>query len=191
MKMAAHELLETSEALRTKAAEIEQLGFFANQCQDPNLKGLLNRQQQLMVNAYQQGVNILQGKGGQVDHLNPTFNGHNIQVGLHNQVGVTANPNSNKLTDITISTLTLNNHKSGAVNSMIWANECVDPQIRSYHVQGAVMCQEMAYETWQWMNAVGFYNAPDFQQNQINQMTGTFQPIANMNNYGNNPGMYS
>lgn len=26
---------------------------------------------------------------------------------------------------------------------MQWANECVDPQIRMYHVIGASLCQEM------------------------------------------------
>lgn len=32
MNLAAHELLESQEALRTKAAEIEQHGLFINQC---------------------------------------------------------------------------------------------------------------------------------------------------------------
>jgi hypothetical protein len=72
MNFAAHELLETSEALRTKAAEIEQYGLLAKQCKDQRLKGILQKHQQQMMNAYQQGINLLQGKGGQVTHM-PQF----------------------------------------------------------------------------------------------------------------------
>lgn len=43
VRIAVHELLETSETLRTKAAEIEQHGFFPNWCQDQNLKGVLKK----------------------------------------------------------------------------------------------------------------------------------------------------
>jgi spore coat protein CotF len=187
MNMAAHELLETSEALRTKAAEIEQHGLFVNQCQNQNLKGILQRHQQLMINAYQQGINLLQGKGGQVTHTHPNFNVHNVEVGMENQTVLSGpNPNATVLSDQTMSTLSLNTHKSGAVNGMMWANECVDPQIRSYHVQGANLCQEMAYEIWHWMNQSGYYAAPSFDQSQVNQMTATFQPMANMNTNGMN-----
>jgi len=34
------------------------------------------------------------------------------------------------------------------------------------------------------MNRNGYYTAPSFQQNQINQMTATYQPMGNMNTYG-------
>ncbi|HZG70623.1 MAG TPA: spore coat protein [Chondromyces sp.] len=190
--MAAHELLETSEALRTKAAEIEQHGFFANECQDDHLKSILKRHQQQMIQAYQQGINLLQGKGGQVTHAYPNFNTHNPQVGMREQMTLSApNPNARALPDRTISTLALNAHKTGAVMGMVWANECVDPQIRSYHVQGANLCQEMAYEIWQWMNQNSYYAAPAFQPGQATQMAGTFQPMGDMNTYGNNSGMFS
>jgi len=208
MRMAAHELLETAEALRTKAAEIEQHGFFAANCKDQTLKNMLRRHQQQMIQAYQQGVNLLQGKGAQVTHMHPDFHMDDVNMGMENSAPSTPpNPNAKTLSDRTISTLVLNAHKSGAMMGMLWANECVDPQIRSYHVQGANLCQEMAYEMWQWMNQNGYYNPPVFQQNQINQMAQSFQPISNMNmmnsmnmnqnmnqnmnNFGNNQGMFS
>lgn len=67
---------------------------------------------------------------------------------------------------------------------MQWANECVDPQIRMYHVNGANMCQEMAYEIWSWMNQNGYYQPPTFDTTQTTQMTGMFQPMDTMNNMG-------
>jgi len=46
---------------------------------------------------------------------------------MQNQATLSApNPNA--------STLVLNTHKPGSVNGMMSTNECVDPQIRSYHV---------------------------------------------------------
>jgi hypothetical protein len=38
------------------------------------------KHQQQMINAYQQGINLLQGKGGQLTHIHPDFNAHNVEV---------------------------------------------------------------------------------------------------------------
>ncbi len=157
MNLAAHEILETQEALRTKAAEIEEHGLFANQCNDQRLKAILTKHQQQMATAYQQGINLMQGKGAQLTHTAPHFS-QNTDPNAHHQVTMSAPmANSQSLSDQTIATLALNTHKSGAVMGMQWANECVDPQLRMYHVNGANLCQEMAYEIWSWMNQNGYY----------------------------------
>lgn len=199
MNFAAHELLETSEALRTKAAEIEQHGVFTSQCNDQHLKNILMRHQQQMIIAYQQGINLMQGKGAQLTHQTPSFFNmqHTMQpnadLGMHQQTTLSAPmANTQTLSDQTIATLALNTHKSGAVMGMQWANECVDPQLRMYHVNGANLCQEMAYEIWNWMNQNGYYQPPTFGTTQVSQMTGMFQPmnttmnVNNPMNMGNN-----
>ncbi len=199
MNFAAHELLETSEALRTKAAEIEQHGVFTSQCNDQHLKSILMRHQQQMIMAYQQGINLMQGKGAQLTHQTPSFFNmqhtmqHNADLGMHQQTTLSAPmANTQTLSDQTIATLALNTHKSGAVMGMQWANECVDPQLRMYHVNGANLCQEMAYEIWNWMNQNGYYQPPTFGTTQVSQMTGMFQPmnttmnVNNPMNMGNN-----
>ncbi|MGO4886355.1 spore coat protein [Anaerobacillus sp. MEB173] len=182
MNFAAHELLETSEALRTKAAEIEQHGALAYQCNDQQLKAIIKKHQQLMVTSYQQGINLMQGKGVQITHQIPNFQQANPTIGMENQMQM-ASPmaNTQSLSDQTIATLLLNTHKSGAVMGMQWANECVDPQIRMYHVNGANQCQEMAYELWNWMNQNGYYQPPTFSATQTNQMMGMYQPMNTMN----------
>ncbi|WP_238933682.1 hypothetical protein [Brevibacillus choshinensis] len=55
-RFAAHDFLETQEALRSKHAEIEMHGLFAEMAQDPQLKHLLLSHQQVIMNAYQQGI---------------------------------------------------------------------------------------------------------------------------------------
>jgi len=184
MNFAAHELLETSEALRTKAAEIEQHGAFANMCDDQRLKSILMKHQQQMMTAYHQGINLMQGKGAMVTHQHPNFtmqSMQNLNTDMQQQVTMsTPMTNAKTLSDQTIATLALNTHKSGSVMGMQWANECVDPNLRMYHVNGANMCQEMAYEIWTWMNQNGYYQPPTFNTQQTAQMTGMFQPMSNM-----------
>ncbi|MDL4839752.1 spore coat protein [Aquibacillus rhizosphaerae] len=191
MNFAAHELLETQEALRTKSAEIEQHGAFANQCSDQHLKNILMSHQQQMISAYQQGVNLMQGKGVQLTHEYPNFRGQNTQVGMQQQSNMSSsvpNPNPQTLSDKTMATLALNAHKAGAMMGMQWANECVDTQLRSYHVNGANLCQEMAYDMWVWMNQNGYYQPPSFGVQKESQMTSSFQPMhtqTTMTNMGN------
>jgi spore coat protein CotF len=193
MNLAAHELLETSEALRSKAAEIEQHGMYASQCRDQRLKSILIKHQQQMMNAYQQGVNIAQGKGAQLTHQAPNFHTQNMNPNAHHQVTMSAPMmNTQTLSDQTIATLALNTHKSGSMMGMQWANECVDPQLRMYHVNGANMCQEMAYEIWSWMNQNGYYQPQSFNTMQTAQMTGMFQPAMDTNqNMGQTTSMHN
>ncbi|WP_051382242.1 MULTISPECIES: spore coat protein [Sediminibacillus] len=179
MNAPAHELLETQEALRTKAAEIEQHGFFANQCNDQQLKGMLTRHQQQMITAYQQGVNLMQGKNVQLAHQYPNFQAVNTMPGMQQNNSSAPSVNTQSLSDQTMATLALNAHKAGAMMGMQWANECVDPQLRSYHVNGANLCQEMAYEMWSWMNQKGYYQPAQFNSQQTSTMAASFQPMPN------------
>lgn len=182
-RYAAHEFLETQEALRTKHAEIELHGLLAEMAQDPQLKNMIMNHQRTVMNAYQQGVNLLAGKGVQVPtaaHLTQMNRTGQISVGLHQPQMPQPNPHPSRLSDMTICTIMLNWHKSGSAISMLWANECVDPQIRQYHVNGANMCQEMAYETWQYMNMKGYYQAPQLADHTMQTMIGAFQQPAPM-----------
>lgn len=178
---AAHEILDSMEALRTKAVEIEQHGLFATQCQDPQLKTLLKNHQQRMIQAYQQGVGILQGKGAAMNHQPPTLTNADYTIGVQNPAQMTTSPNPmpSQLSDYSITALALNTHKAGAMMGMMWASECSDPNLRSFHIQGANLCQEMAYELFQYMNARGYYQPPTFQDGtHLSTMVGMFQPVS-------------
>ena len=188
MNYAAHELLEMSEALRTKSAEIEMHGAFAAQCQDQQLKTILMKHQQMMIQSYQQGVSLLQGKGGHITHQSPNFMQQSPSMGMQqptmqgqssgmHQQSMAPQASAQSLSDQTMATLMLNTHKTGSMMGMQWANECMDPQLRMFHVNCANLCQEMAYETWSWMNQKGYYNPQMFSTTQTTQMTTMFQPM--------------
>ncbi|MDF2683851.1 MAG: spore coat protein [Brevibacillus sp.] len=99
-------------------------------------------------------------------------------VGLQHPQMLAPNPHSTRLSDMTISTIMLNWHKTGSAVGMLWAGECEDPKIRQYHVNGANLCQEMAYETWQYMNTKGYYQAPQLADHTMNTMINAYQPQA-------------
>ncbi|RXT06316.1 spore coat protein [Ammoniphilus sp. CFH 90114] len=177
MRWAAHEFLETQEALRSKAATIELYGALMGMTQDAHLRDILQNQQRREIQAYQQGVNLLLGKGVQMQAPHtPQMNVYEQpQVGLQQPTMSAPNPQATKLSDMSISTVLLNLHKSGAAVAMLWACECVDPQVRTYHATCANVCQEMAYELWQFMNYKGYYQAPQLADHTMNTMIRPFQ----------------
>lgn len=162
LRFGAHEFLETQEALRTKAAHIELYGVMISQAQDPHLRDILTNQQRRMVQGYQQGLALLTNHGVQTNlpHSPQVHVYERTQIGLNHPQSPAPNPNTSKLSDRTIAQLALDMHKSGACMSMTWALECVQPQIRQYHATGANVCQEMAYECWQFLNYNGYYQVP-------------------------------
>ncbi|MEW9668436.1 spore coat protein [Ammoniphilus sp. 3BR4] len=187
-RWAAHEFLETQEALRSLAARIEMYGVMTHMARDPHLKDILQNQQRREIMSYQQGLGLLQGKGMNMTTMptphTPQMNVYEQpQVGLQNPMMSAPNPRATNLSDQSISTVLLDMHKTGAAVSMLWACECVDPQIRQYHATAANKCQEMAYELWQYMNHKGYYQAPQLADHTMNTMIQAFQgqPMMNQN----------
>ncbi|OXM82346.1 spore coat protein [Paenibacillus rigui] len=173
-RLAAHEFLETKEAVSTKAAHIELYGVLFSMAQDPHLKDILFNQQRRMIEGYDYGVQLLQGHGVQMTATPPhtpqlrTY--EQPQVGLQQPQMQAPNPNATQLSDATISTIALNMHKAGSAISMLWANECVNQPFRMYHATSANICQEMAWEMFQYMNFRGYYQAPQLADHTMNTM---------------------
>jgi spore coat protein CotF len=70
---------------------------------------------------------------------------------------------------------------------MLWANECVDPDVRALHVMSANNCQQMAYEMWQYMNVEGYYEAPAMPTSAVTTIAQTFQPPTRGTTYNEMP----
>lgn len=193
-RWAAHEFLETQEALRTLAACIEVYGVMIHMAKDTHLKEILQNQQRREMMSYQQGLGLLQGKGMNMMNMptphTPQMNIYEQpQVGLQNPTMVAPNANATSLSDVAISTHLLDMHKKGAAVSMLWACECVDPHVRSYHATAANQCQEMAYELWQYMNHKGYYQSPQLADHTMNTMIQAYQaqPMMNQSTMMNRP----
>ncbi|NHN34206.1 spore coat protein [Paenibacillus agricola] len=183
-RFAAHEFLETQEAVRTKAAHLELYGVLFSMAQDTHLKDILYNQQQRMLEGYNYGVSLLQGQGIQMHPHTPTLRIYEQpQTGLHKPQMPSPNPNATILTDYSIATIVLNMHKSGSAISMLWASECVDQQIRMFHATSANICQEMAWEIFQYMNTKGYYQAPQLADHTMQTMIQGVQQAQSQQPY--------
>ncbi|MBL0387401.1 spore coat protein [Tumebacillus sp. ITR2] len=184
LRFGAHEFLETQEALRCKAADLELYGVLISQAQDPHLRDILANQQNRMVQSYQQCLalaNMGNANAGvaTMAHTPQTNVYENIQVGLHNPMQPAPNVNAKTLSDRTIATVALNLHKAGAIFGMQWALECTIPQLRGFHATCANVCQEMAYELFQYLNYTGVYQVPQLADHTMNTMLQAFQGQGN------------
>lgn len=173
----AHELIVMNEALMTKSANAEVLAHLAQQAQDPQLRNMLEDQAQTVANHYMEGVQLLQGRGqtmGGGQHYGANSSGQ-PKLGLRQPSQPAPNPNGQNLSDRSICGVVLNIHKHGAVGWMTFALECADTDLRNYLVNGALMCDRAAYDTFWYMNQREYYQVPTLMQKTTNTMIQSYQ----------------
>ncbi|PZD96664.1 spore coat protein [Paenibacillus sambharensis] len=181
---ASHEFLATNELMRKITTDIELHALFASMTSDRDMQDMLYRHIQSMNSTLQRAVSVLQNRGMDMSRLSmyqpqAQYRPHTGFQDPHMIPAPVMNMESpSRVNDITISTAILLTHKAGSVFGMMWATECVDPELRALHVMAANNCQQMAYEIWQLMNARGYYEVPSMPMNDIQQMSQTFQPMA-------------
>lgn len=166
-----------SEALTTKAANVELFSFLSNQVQDMQLRNMLENQARIIEQHYIQGVQILQGTGQASQSPTQYAGNMNAQpkLGLRQPSHPAPNMNPQTLSDRTVCTIALNVHKFGAIGWTTFALECTNPQFRTYLMTGASVCDRMAYDIWAYMNQKGWYQVPTLQQNTTQTMMQSYQ----------------
>lgn len=187
----AHEFLETNELLRKLTADIELHALFAGMTNDQAFRTMLQRHIQMMDGAYHQAIRLMQYKGVDVSPSTTAARRFNLQqtphVGFQHPHSIPApSLNVQQLSDMTMATLILNSHKTGSAVGMLWAAECVDPDVRALHVMCANNCQQMAYEAFQFMNERGYYEVPAMPQSDVSRMASLYQ-YGSPTSYANNP----
>lgn len=188
----AHELIVMNEALMTKSANAEVLAHFAQEVSDQQLRNMLEGQAQMASTHYMEGVQILQGRGqsstGHLGYSGGSINQIEPKLGLRQPSMPAPNTNGQSLSDRTICGVVLNIHKHGAVGWMTFALECADTELRSFLVNGALMCDRAAYETFAYMNQRDYYQVPTLMQKTTNTMIHSYQsapsPITQSTQFG-------
>lgn len=182
--LGAHETMEVHEILTTAINGINHFNLYSSFVQDQRLRQILNNQLQFMINEYNQMVNTLNNQGN-IAAVPYRSSGQSAPIyGLDNPVRQSPNMNMNQFDDRDISSSMLACHKSSATMKMIAALECADPQLRRMMQQGAVNCAEQAYEVWQYMNHMGYYQVPTMKQETTNTILNTYQSASNPMNMG-------
>lgn len=186
MRFSTHETMEMHEVLNESACMIDHYAMYLNQCRDPELRSILERQQRHMIDSYNAIVNLTQSQGIDVSRaprpVGATTTGMTMEgrpeYGIGQGTTAVPRPDLKTLSDRAISTGALIFHKCGAVRSTNAALECANPHLRNLLATAARSCVEMSYELFQYMNQKGWYPVTLMPQQAMNQMQQTYQPPA-------------
>ncbi|RIV28257.1 spore coat protein [Alicyclobacillaceae bacterium I2511] len=196
MMVGAHEFIGMNEAMAAKSAKIELLSAFSQQATDPNLRAMFEQQAQQVWQNYQEGLQLMQSTLSQSGVSVPTGNNWNVQgqgvnsvinnfggintgnmqpkIGLRQPSYPTPNVHAQNLSDRTMSAVILNLHKFHAVAWLQYALECTRTDLRSYLMEGTLMCDRMAYNLFMHMNQKGDYQVPKLDDHVMNTMVQAY-----------------
>ncbi|MNZ64726.1 Spore coat protein F precursor [compost metagenome] len=178
--LGAHETMEVHEVLTAAINGINLFQLYRPFVKDQQLLQILDKQLQFTMNEYNQTVQALEQQGmGQAVPYRALKTAAPV-YGLDNPAPQSPNTSSNQMDDRDVASGLLCFHKSSASAKMIAALECVNPQLRRTMQQGAINCSEQAYEVWQYMNQLGYYQVPTMLEQTTNTVLHSYQP-ADMN----------
>lgn len=179
MPFGAHETMEVHEILNEKINMINHLGLYMNSCQDPELRGMIDRHLRTALESYDQLVAYTHDYSA-ASNLNqpygmPSIAPQQVEYGLRNPASV-APGTQGQLNDIQIASAVLCAHKNSARNHMAASLEIADPNIRQMLVNGAVTCSNQAYEVFLFMNERGIYQVPRMNDDTAKTFLHAYQP---------------
>lgn len=174
--LGAHETMELHEVLTSAINGINHFQLYHAIAKDQQLLQMIDRQLQFMTNEYNQMVQMLHQQGN--SHAVPYRSAMNETpvYGLDNPAAQSPNLTMNQWDDRDIASSMLDCHKHSASKKMLATLECADPQLRRMMQQGAVNCAEQAYEVWQFMNHMGYYQVPTMKEETTNTVLDSYQP---------------
>ena len=187
MNHGAHEVLDVHEVLSAAIGGLNQMVFFRDKIQDPELLSILDRQYAFSLDEY----NVIQEayKTGH-DPKHPTRS-YNMQTGNDFEYGLTPGQpkkpiqSANEFNDEIISGVLLGIHKAGATGKTTAALESTNPVVRRVLQDSVPNCIEMAYELSIYQNKRGYYQVPKLSQTDMNTMLTAYcqgQGAKNMPN---------
>jgi spore coat protein CotF len=187
--LGAHETMEVHEILTGAINGINHFMLYGSLAKDQRLLQILNSQLQFMTNEYNQMVQTLnnQGNNNAIPYQAKSL-GAPI-YGLDNPAMQSPNLAMSQFDDRDVASSMLSCHKASASKKMLAALECADPQLRRMMQQGAINCAEQAYEVWQYMNHMGYYQVPTMKEETTNTVLNTYQTATNQSNMANMNGM--
>lgn len=174
----AHEIMELHEILSDTITSINTVQLYSEHCKDPQLKSIIDKQQDFMNSEFNNMVNALRQEGFQEAVPYRANMNFTPKYGLRNPTPQTPNPSASQVDDQDVASALLCIHKNGASKRMIGALECSHPNLRRMLIQGAVNCADQAYDVWQYMNSRGYYQVPTMQQTTTDTMINTYQTSA-------------
>lgn len=180
MPYGAHETMEVHEMLNEKINLINHFSMYYQQCQDKNLRDMIDRHLMTAIQSYNQLVSYTHdynaAQQGSRAYGMPNVSAQHIQYGLHNPSQMMPQPQQG-MNDRQIVSAMLACHKNSARNHMHAALECADPNVRQMLMNGAINCANQAYEVFVYMNRNGQYQVPTMNDHTAKTFLHSYQPM--------------
>lgn len=173
MRLGIHEAMELHEVMSAKVTGIDHHALYISECQDPQLRSILERHQQRMMQDYQKALGFMQGRGIDVTPYRMRAEG-SVQYGMQDTQPVHPHTHGRHLSDQVIANGALMHHKCGTTKAAASVLEAADPELRLLFTDAVLTCSGMAYEIFQYMNQKGWYQVPVMERAMLNQMAQTF-----------------
>lgn len=176
MNHGAHELFDLHETLSETVAGLNQAILFRTKVKDPELLDILNRQFQFTLNEY--NITVEAFKTGR-DPSQPTGiyqmkTGNDFVYGLKQSPPKKPIQSETEITDEIISGFLLGAAKAGATSKTMSALETANPVVRRVLADSVPNCIEMAYELSIYQNKHHYYQVPQLNQQDMQQMLNSF-----------------
>lgn len=172
----AHECIECHEILSDTINGINQFELYRPHVKDQKLGQILDRQINFMIQEYNNLVNHLHNRDIKPGSTYQAQSNFSPKLGLRNPSPESPNYNINQLNDRDIASGMLGWAKSSVVFTTLAALECTDPNLRNIMKNCVLTKFDMAYETFQYMNQMDFYQVPTMQENTTQTMVNSYQP---------------
>jgi len=173
-----HELFDAHEVIAGVISLLDQYQMYDQHIQDQELKDILHRQSTFVTQMYNTVVQSFQT--GQ-DPKMPTQQykmeqNNNAVYGLKPGQPKKPNPSVNELSDQGLSAYMLGQTKSLASLLTMTALEMTNPVLRRVISDSVPNFIEMSYEIFLYQNKNGYYQVPQLNQQDMNQMLQSYQP---------------
>ena len=180
-KHGGHELMDVHEVLGCMVSTLDQYLLYQQHAKDPELKDILNRQHQFMLDEY----NILSEcfKSGR----NPSretasykmTQSNDVVYGLTPGQPKTPHTNASQIGDQCISNYMMGLVKASASMMTVAALEVTNPVVRRVIADSVPNHIEMAYEIFQYQNKHQYYQVPRLDQQDMETLINSYAPGTN------------
>lgn len=180
MNHGGHEMFDAHEVLSGMINVLDQFMIFRQYVQDPELVYILDRQYQHILNEYNQWVQTF--TTGQA----PMQQKFVYQTHQQEQVIYGITPSSPKKPNQTLSDIQdkgISGHMLGLIKSMgsllaMSAVEISNPHLRRGMAQCVPSFVEMAYEIFLYQNKHRYYQVPQLNSQDMQQMLSAYAPVS-------------
>lgn len=184
MNHGAHEILDTHQVLSGFTGAFNEYLMCEQHIKDPELMDILQRQRQFMTNEYNILVESFK-TGQEPSQKTSTYlmdQSNEVKYGLSPSQPTKPNQELSQIGDKCTSGIMMSCMKSLASCMTMAAAECTNPVVRRVLADSIPNHIEMAYELFLYQNKKGYYQVPQFSQQDMQQMLNSFAPAPEMPN---------